>query len=84
MGGVSARLQEVDVADGRERGVEYLCVNESKVVLERCPAKAHAPHGGEGSVWSPLQEGHDRTGDCGLRGVEYLLAKGRSLSNGCA
>ena len=39
-----------DVADGRERGVEYLFVNKSEVVLERCPAKAHAPHGGEDPV----------------------------------
>ena len=40
----------VDVADGRERGVEYLFVNKSEVVVEWCPAKAHAPHGGVGPV----------------------------------
>ena len=54
MGRVCARLQEVDVADGRERGVEYLSeggtVNEKEVVVRRCPAKAHAPHGGEDPV----------------------------------
>ena len=36
MGGVSARLQEVDVADGWERGVEYLLAKEVKdLVMSR-------------------------------------------------
>ena len=49
---VCSRVQEVDVADGRERGAEYLLVSvsESEVVSERRPAKAHATVGGEGSV----------------------------------
>ena len=42
----------VGVADGRERGVEYLLVSvsESEVVSLWRPAKAHATHGGEGPV----------------------------------
>ena len=80
---VCSRVQEVDVADGRERGVEYLSVNKSEVVVERCPAKAHAPHGGVGPVKRPPQEGHDRGGDCGHGGVEYLLAKEEVVVKPC-
>ena len=52
MGRVCTRVQEVDVADGRERGVEYLfvSVSESEVVRLWRPAKAHATHGGEDPV----------------------------------
>jgi len=74
MGRVCTRVQEVDVADGRQRGMEYLSVNKREVVVEWCPAKAHAPHGGVGPVCSPPQEGHDRGGGCRHGGVEYLLA----------
>ena len=61
-------------ADSRERGVEYLLIGESEVISELVPAQAHAVQGPEGSVCRPRKVGHDREGDCGHGGVEYLLA----------